>query len=47
MNLSNLKNVLQKNLRTDRVREYIFRASGGTNFEKLPPDVKANKNNKK
>ena len=35
VNLSNLKNVLQQNLRTDRSKEYIFRAFEGTNFEKL------------
>ena len=33
---SNLENVLQKNLRTNRAREYIFRASEGTNFENFP-----------
>ena len=31
--LSNIENVLQRNLRTDRGREWIFRVSGGTNFE--------------
>ena len=31
--LCNLENVLQRNLRTDRAREYIFRVSGGINFE--------------
>ena len=31
--LSNMENVLQRNLRSDRARECIFRASGGTNFE--------------
>ena len=36
VNLSNLKNVLQRNLRTDRAGEGIFRASGGTNFENFP-----------
>ena len=33
VNLSNLENVLQKNLRPDRVGECIFRAFGGRNFE--------------
>ena len=33
VNLSNLENNLQRNLRRDRDRECIFRASGGTNFE--------------
>ena len=33
VNLSNLENVLQRNLRNDRAGECIFRASGGTNFE--------------
>ena len=33
--LSNLKNVLQRNLGTDRTREGICRVSGGTNFENL------------
>ena len=32
VNLSNLEHVLQRNPRTGRVQEYIFRASGGTNF---------------
>ena len=32
-NLHNLENVLQRNLRTDTAREYIFRASGGTRFK--------------
>ena len=32
VNLSNLENVLQRNLRTDRSWECIFRASGGANF---------------
>ena len=31
--VNNLENVLQRNLRTDRTRECIFRVSGGTNFE--------------
>ena len=31
--LSNLENVLQRNLRTDKARECIFRVSEGTNFE--------------
>ena len=34
VNLSNLGNVLQRTFRTNRVRECIFRKSGGTNFEK-------------
>ena len=33
VNLSNLENILLKNLITDRARECIFRASGGTDFE--------------
>ena len=33
VNLSNLKNVLQRNPRTYKVRECIFRTTGGTNFE--------------
>ena len=36
VNLSNLENVLQRNLRTDRVRDWIFRASGGRNFDFFP-----------
>ena len=32
INLSNLENVLQRNLRTESTRKCIFRASGGTNF---------------
>ena len=32
-NLSNLGNVLQRNLRIGRARESIFRVTGGTNFE--------------
>ena len=32
VNLSNLENVLQRNLRTDSARECIFRASRGANF---------------
>ena len=35
VNLSNLENVLQRNLRIDRARECIFKASGGTNFENV------------
>ena len=35
VNLCNLGNVLQRNFKTDRTRECIFRASGSTNFEKL------------
>ena len=35
ISLSNLGNVLQRDLRTDRARESIFRVSGGTNFENL------------
>ena len=31
--LSNLENVLQRNLRTGKARECILRVSGGTNFE--------------
>ena len=31
--LSNLENLLQRNLRTGRIRKCIFRASGDTNFE--------------
>ena len=33
VNVSNLGNVLQRNLGTGRARECIFRESGGTNFE--------------
>ena len=33
VSLSNLKNVLQRNLRTDRARECILKVSGGTNFK--------------
>ena len=33
VNLSNLENVLQRHLKTDRAGQCIFRASGGTNFE--------------
>ena len=32
-NLSNLENVLQRNLRTGTARECIFRASGGKRFK--------------
>ena len=32
-NLSNLENVLQRNVRTDRAGDCIFKASGGTDFE--------------
>ena len=32
VNLSNLENVFKRNLRTDRARECIFRASGCINF---------------
>ena len=34
--LSNLENVLQRNLIADSARECIFRAFGGTNFENVP-----------
>ena len=30
-----MENVLQRNLRTDRARDYIFSVSGRTNFENL------------
>ena len=33
VNLSNLENVSERNLRTDRVGDCIFRASESTNFE--------------
>ena len=33
VNLDNLENVLQINLRTDSAGEFIFRESGGTNFK--------------
>ena len=33
VSLSNLENVQQRNLRTDRARQCTFRVSGGTNFE--------------
>ena len=36
VNLNNLESVLQRNPRTDRAGECIFRASGGTNFENFP-----------
>ena len=36
VNLGSLENVLQRNLRTERARECIFRAFGGTNFENVP-----------
>ena len=36
MNISNLENVLQRNLRTDRVRECIFRELGGTIWKMYP-----------
>ena len=32
VNLSNLENVLQRDLRTDRVRQCILTTSGGANF---------------
>ena len=35
VNLSNLENVLQRNLRTDRASECIFGISGDTNLETL------------
>ena len=35
VNLSNLENTLQRNLRSDRTKECIFRTSEGTNFENL------------
>ena len=33
VNLSNLENACQRNLRTESARECIYRASGGTGFE--------------
>ena len=36
VNLSNLENVLQRNLITNWVRECTFRIVRGTNFENLP-----------
>ena len=36
VNLSNLGNALQRNLKTHSAWECIFRASGGTNFKNLP-----------
>ena len=33
VNLNNLENILQRNLRTGRARESIFGASRGRNFE--------------
>ena len=33
VNLSNLENVLQRNLRTGKARELFFRVSEGTSFE--------------
>ena len=35
VSLSNLENVLQRDLRTGRARESIFRVSGGTDFENI------------
>ena len=35
VNLNSLGNVLRRNLRTNSAREWIFRASGNTNFEKF------------
>ena len=35
VDLNSLGNVLQRNLRTNSAREWIFRASGSTNFEKF------------
>ena len=35
VNLSNLENILQRNLRTHRAGKCIFWASGGTNFENI------------
>ena len=37
VSLSNLVNVLQRNLRTNKVRECISRVFGGTHLEKLAP----------
>ena len=36
VNLSNLENVLQRNLRSDRGREWIFRVFGGTVLKVCP-----------
>ena len=36
IHVSNLENVMQRNLRTHRAREYIFRVTGDTNFENYP-----------
>ena len=33
---NNLENNLQRNLRKDKDRQWIFRALGGTNFENVP-----------
>ena len=38
VNLSNLENVLQRNLRADRARECIFRVFGGTILKVYPLD---------
>ena len=35
VSLSNLENVSQRNLRTDRAKDCIFKVSGGTNFWKF------------
>ena len=35
VSLSNMENILRRNLRMDRARECIFRESGGTRFEKF------------
>ena len=37
VNLSNLENLLQRNLRTGRAVECIFRESGETDFEIFQP----------
>ena len=35
VNLSNLKNVLQRNLRIGRAKDCHFRVPGGTNFQNV------------
>ena len=37
VSLSNLENVLQRNVRTNKARECISRVSGGIHLEKLAP----------
>ena len=41
VNLSNLENVLQRNLRTGKAEDCILKASGGTDFEKFSTQQQA------